>query len=46
MTLAAFLQFLHLIHHGGVGVRATVAVCTLVALWVVLKMVEYAIIPE
>ena len=41
-----FVQFLHTVHHGGVGVRLAVSVVALVALWIVLKMVECAIIPE
>jgi hypothetical protein len=46
MTLSAFARFLHVVHHGGSALRATVAVCTLVALWIVLKCIELALIPE
>jgi hypothetical protein len=38
------VTLLHIIHHGGVGVRLAVSVIALAALWIVLKMVECAII--
>ena len=40
------MTLLHLIHHGGIAVRLVVCVIALFELWVVLKMAEYAIIPE
>jgi hypothetical protein len=40
------MELLHLIHHGGIAVRLVVSVCALVLIYVLLKMAEYAIIPE
>jgi hypothetical protein len=40
------MTLLHLIHHGSTAVRLVVFIVALVVLWVVLKCMEYAIIPE
>jgi hypothetical protein len=46
MTLTGFVYFLHVLHHGSTAVRLAVFIVALVALWVVLKCVEFALIPE
>jgi hypothetical protein len=41
-SLDGFAQFLHTVHHGGIGVRVPVAICALVVLYVLGMMMEYA----
>lgn len=45
MTLTGIAQLLHLIHHN-VAARYAVSVIALIGLWVFLKCIEYAFIPE
>jgi hypothetical protein len=46
VTLTGLVHFAHLVHHGSTAVRLAVCAIALTVLWVVLKMAEYAIIPD